>query len=333
MTLLVSVCLALINSTSIYAAKLSKDVKLGSFVLEGGNVTGIQDISGGAYDGKNIFLVNDNLLQLPSALYMLNLSSKINNMATIAPFQLNTRHSDLEAATYLDHSYIVSTSWSSNEPDYWSSQWLTKVTFNDECYCVVESKSVNLRKELLTGLKNNFPEPWFARISTSEPKSGGINLEGMSAMPNNKSSLLFGLRSPLAHPYFGSKSFGGDYSLNQGDAIIFRVDEPFGELPVFKFYKVNLDGKGVRSLEYIPELKKYAIISGVANRGNDYELWLWDMKSKPEKVKLPELDQLCRPETVVSGNIGNKNQLVIVSERSGKPCKGVEFNYLSIPII
>ena len=116
----------------------------------------------------------------------------------------------------------------------------------------------------------------------------GFNIEALSAWQGKH--LLLGLRGPL----------------RQGQAILIPLLNPAEVIakkkPVFgEMITLDLDGYGVRGMEYIPALKTYAILGGSVGDSHDCQLYLWSGRredTKPKRVKNFVLRDKFNPESV-----------------------------------
>jgi hypothetical protein len=95
----------------------------------------------------------------------------------------------------------------------------------------------------------------------------GFNIEGLSLNPT-QDKLLLGLRSPL----------------KDNKAIVLTVDHidnlfNSATLPTIspQLHSLDLNGEGIRSLNYIPRLEGYLITSGPLSKSDNinFKLWLW----------------------------------------------------------
>lgn len=116
----------------------------------------------------------------------------------------------------------------------------------------------------------------------------GFNIEALSAW--KEKHLLLGLRGPL----------------RQGKAILIPLLNPAAviekEKPVFgEIITLDLDGYGIRGMEYIPALKAYAILGGSVGDSHDGQLYLWSgsrEETKPKKIENFVLRDKFNPESV-----------------------------------
>jgi hypothetical protein len=107
------------------------------------------------------------------------------------------------------------------------------------------------------------------------PKKGGISIEGLSARPGG--GLLIAFRSPLI------KGKALVVALRNPDEVIdngapAQYDEPL---------LLDLDGRGIRSLEYWYARSSYLLIAGPESDGEeDYALMRWSgpLSTRPETL-------------------------------------------------
>lgn len=144
------------------------------------------------------------------------------------------------------------------------------------------------------------------KILALDGKKGGLNVEGLSADAEGK-TLLFGLRSPLV----GEKKL----------ALVIGVED-FGGKASIQTWELDLGGKGIRGMEYVPTLKRYMIVAGPDVKGMGYGLWTWDGSSAPQRQDVKEFDSLCRPESVTPVDVAGETWVVIGSESTGPECQG-----------
>ncbi len=89
-----------------------------------------------------------------------------------------------------------------------------------------------------------------------KPKKGGINIEGLSVMDNG--DLLLGLRSPLSAA---------------ADALVVQIELGSKAPRVVRFYKLDLDGRGIRDLKASNDA--YLLIAGNVDNGGEYSIYRW----------------------------------------------------------
>jgi hypothetical protein len=138
------------------------------------------------------------------------------------------------------------------------------------------------------------------------PEKGGINIEGLSATRDNK--LLIGFRSPLR----AGKALL--VPLENPDAL---VEEKEGVVAIFGApVELDLEGLGVRDMQYWKEKDIYLILAGSVDAGGVFKLFTWTGKpdQKPELIKGAagkSLDLSCfNPEAIVTYPNSNVFQLL-----------------------
>ena len=180
---------------------------------------------------------------------------------------------------------------------------------------------------------------------SEDPRSGGLNIEGLTRPRSRNDVLWWGLRSPLFGDTFGNPATDPGLSLAEGVAIIAKVRNPFDDDPKFDFQTLHLPtdlgDHGIRGIEWIPKLKGYVVIGGPIPAQDEYSLWRLDaaggLVRLDDDLLYPELEEafrgLCRPESVIQVSEAGKDYLVILSEESGAPCAGVAYNFIMVEIV
>jgi hypothetical protein len=282
------------------------------------------DLSGAATDGQYIIFADDGGTP---ALPNFGFNNSIRVMTSLPDVNawnlpLSTRHNDLEGATFSHDYFVVTTSLSESDP---AANLLTRFQLSGDGSAIVNEQSVNLSAALKGALRQNFGDEWYNRIDGLDPRLGGLNIEGLSRSHRGRDELIWGLRSPLFGPNFPA-------NINSGVAILAQVDDPFGTAS-FSFSTVDLQGHGVRSVEWIPALHGYVIIGGPVERGNVYSLWRLRPNADVERINLPGFSTLCRPEAVLQVSVGEVNYLVVMSEQSAAACVGTPFTIIMAEIL
>jgi hypothetical protein len=126
-----------------------------------------------------------------------------------------------------------------------------------------------------------------AKIPPKE--KGGLNIEGLATTPNQE--LLIGFRNPIV----------------QGKALLLPLTNPkelveqkatalFGE-PI----KLDLNGLGIRSLEYWPSQNCYIIVAGAYDGSDRFALYQWSglANENPQRIEVAGLPADFRPEAVL----------------------------------
>jgi hypothetical protein len=188
---------------------------------------------------------------------------------------------DIEGATWFNGRIFWITSHGRNrDGKYWFSRnqfFATTVTLNgNELNVTVDGNYTNLLDDLIAydsiynlGLAdaigvvdghvdtNNIPE--------LAPKDQGLNIEGLCAAADG-SSVLIGFRNPRPKP--DDKKLGLIIRLNNPEAVVLSGTAPDFAPPL----GVDLDGFGIRSMEYSPTLGQYLIMAGSQKAGSEKPL-------------------------------------------------------------
>jgi hypothetical protein len=154
---------------------------------------------------------------------------------------------------------------------------------------------------------------------TIAPKQGGINIEGLTTTPEG--DLLIGFRSPL------TENKGLLVALKNPLELVSQIETKaqFGE-PIL----LDLDGLGVRSIEYWSVIQAYIIIAGEVGGGPEFALCTWsgNLADKPKLINL-QLPGDFRPESVLFyPHLGDRFQLLSddgsIQRIDGQECKTIK---------
>lgn len=230
-------------------------------------------------------------------------------------------HNDVEGVAYANGYFVITTSLSSADPN---QQKTTRFKL-DNSNNIVDVTTVNLRDSMNEALRLTFGDEWYDSWKNLAAKSGGLNVEGLSASHKGGDRLVFGLRSPL---------FGGEFptDLHSGNAILATVKNPFSSHPRWDFITADFGGLGVRGVEWIPALHSYVVSAGPVEKATEYRLYQVFPNGDVRGLDLPGVDQLCRPESLIQQTKDGKDYLVVLSEDSGPECTGVPFTYIRAEI-
>lgn len=142
------------------------------------------------------------------------------------------------------------------------------------------------------------------------PKKEGLNIEGLCATPGGK-ILYIGFRNPQ---FF-------DSATSEKRAIIVPLHNPQqviekGMLPIFGPPILwNLDGLGIRSMEYSHFHKSYFIIAGPQNEAPDFALYRWSGEKEKQPIlvkKFPTDQNNFTPEALIV--FENSGRLLVLSD-------------------
>ncbi len=126
-----------------------------------------------------------------------------------------------------------------------------------------------------------------AKIAPKQP--GGLNIEGLATTPAQ--DFLIGFRNPIV----------------DGQALIIKLKnpqdlvlDPTARAQFGKPIELDLDGLGIRSLEYWPQLQQYLMVAGAYDGSDQFALYSWsgDRDSDPQRVAV-QLPADFRPEGIL----------------------------------
>ena len=146
----------------------------------------------------------------------------------------------------------------------------------------------------------------------SPEERGGLNIEGLAATPDGR--LLIGFRSPVPEGRALIVPIA-----NPSD-VIFRDREP----RLGRATTVALGGRGIRSIEYVPAMRAYAIAAGNGGGRRGFALYRWS-GAATDPARLLDgatLDGL-NPEAIVVDR-AHPERLLILSDDSGRRLGGQE---------
>lgn len=277
------------------------------------------DLSGAATNGRFIMTVDDGGKH---AEYQF-LHSMSMDLSDNVRFRLSQHHKDLEAATYQNGYFVITTSLGKVGLENKGYRLTTR--FKWDGHQVSDEVTVDLRKPLLQALMKKYPENWYQSMSISSSKKGGLNIEGLTISGEDPQSLIFAFRSPLSPKY----TQGITGATSTGKAILASVKGTFTDKPVFDFKEIDLGGHGVRGIEYFSSLQGYLILGGTTYKSDNYSLWFLPLNNKiAQPIYLHDFDKLCRPETVIPIKEKGIDIVLIFSEQAGKACINNNFNYI-----
>ena len=135
----------------------------------------------------------------------------------------------------------------------------------------------------------------------------GFNIEGLS-LNSTQDKLLLGLRSPL----------------KDNKAIVLtleNINDSFNlQTPLkisSKIHFLDLKGEAIRSLNYIPYLKGYLIVSGPVGKSKniEFKLWLWNLQENTtQRVTVDGLEGFEEAEGVAAITWNGKPRLLIMTD-------------------
>jgi hypothetical protein len=138
--------------------------------------------------------------------------------------------------------------------------------------------------------------------SNLAPKKGGLNIEGLCTTADG-SRMFIGFRNPRPN------NMALIIPLTNPEAVVLKGPKPLFQPPIL----IDLDGLGIRSIEYASDLKKYLIIAGSHEGGSDApvsHLYTYD----PENQKTHKLATFSdiTPEAIFQ--FPNSNEINLLSD-------------------
>lgn len=157
-------------------------------------------------------------------------------------------------------------------------------------------------------------EPFeFARAAKLPPEEpGGLSLEGLAAAP--RGPLLLGFRNPIHEGHALVIALGNADDLVEGRAssAVLRVAG-----------RLDLGGRGIRAIEYVPKSKMYLIVAGAFEGARDFRLYAWSGGLDEAAVGLDVDLGDCKPEElIVTEARGRRLHVELLSDDSGRKVGG-----------
>ena len=149
-----------------------------------------------------------------------------------------------------------------------------------------------------------------------------INIEGMAFDPVKK-RLVLGFRDPE----FNNMALVAFIS-NPKDVFERNAQPEFDEVAV-----LDIDGGGIRSLNYDPVLKNYVIANEVKDETGEKfsQLWTWsgNPTDEPHKISLPNLQHITNVEAVDSITINGKPHMILMGDE-GNASQKITAKYMLV---
>ena len=149
-----------------------------------------------------------------------------------------------------------------------------------------------------------------------------INIEGMAFDPMKK-RLVLGFRDPE----FNNMALVAFIS-NPKDVFERNAKPEFDEVAV-----IDIDGGGIRSLNYDPVLKTYVIANEVKDENGQKfsQLWTWsgNPTDEPQKISLPNLQHITNVEAVDSITVNGKPQMILMGDE-GNASQKITAKYMLV---
>ena len=152
--------------------------------------------------------------------------------------------------------------------------------------------------------------------STLAPEErGGLNLEGLA--PTSEGHLLLGFRNPVPD------GLALIVAMRNPAEVIGRVAPPV--LAVAG--RLDLGGRGIRAIEFVPESRTYLVIAGAYDDAHDFRMYTWSGELRDGAIGLDVEIGECKPEElIVTAVKGRRYELQLLSDDgdrdvAGKKCK------------
>jgi len=155
------------------------------------------------------------------------------------------------------------------------------------------------------------------KVPELDPKKAGVNIEGLAAGPDGK-TLILGFRNPIP----GGKAIVISL-LNPAEVVDTGAQAKFGK-PVM----LDLEGLGIRGLDYSAERGGYLISAGPHDTASRFAIYLWSGKpaEAPKKLGAVSISDF-GPEGLVV--FPDRREILLVSDDGalmvdGKECKNLD---------
>ena len=149
-----------------------------------------------------------------------------------------------------------------------------------------------------------------------------INIEGMAFDPVKK-RLVLGFRDPE----FNNMALVAFIS-NPKDVFERNAKPEFDEVAI-----LDIDGGGIRSINYDPVLKNYVIANEVKDENGQKfsQLWTWSGNpiDEPQKISLPNLQHITNVEAVDSITVNGKPQMIVMGDE-GNASQKITAKYMLV---
>jgi len=149
-----------------------------------------------------------------------------------------------------------------------------------------------------------------------------INIEGMAFDPVKK-RLVLGFRDPE----FNNMALVAFIS-NPKDVFERNAKPEFDEVAI-----LDIDGGGIRSLNYDPVLKNYVIANEVKDENGQKfsQLWTWsgNPTDEPQKISLPNLQHITNVEAVDSITVNGKPHMILMGDE-GNASQKITAKYMLV---
>mgnify|MGYP006363664017 FL=1 len=245
----------------------------------------------------------------------------INKYFTNNPKQKET---DIEGATQIRASIYWITSHGTNKEGRSKPErrqfFANKILLNNgsKSFQQVGHSYTQLVEDMLKDERlNHYQLEAAAKIPPKQ--KGGLNIEGIVATPNQE--ILIGFRNPIPQDKAILLTLKNPKDLLEKD-----VNAIFGE-PI----ELDLNGLGIRSIEYWHSQSRFIIIAGAYDGSDQFSLYQWSglEVENPQLIEVTGLPSDFRPESVLFyPNRDYQFQLISddgsIERIAGTPCKDIK---------
>jgi hypothetical protein len=263
-------------------------------------------------------------------------SGDLNKFLGLHPEEDEDDKADLEGATWLNgKAYWIASHSRSGKGKLRKQRWQFFGTqiMPDADHLVVKPTAASASSDLLEAL-NAFDSRLERKIRLDvpsdedlSPDAGGFNIEGLTSRSDGK-SMFIGLRSPL-----GSNGRAILIPLENPEGVVERGEKP----SLQRVVELDLNKRGVRSIEYSAAAGAYFIVAGPVGNEGSFDLYKWGASEKNPPVLIPGLAAALakqkigrfQPEALVVDLAGK--QLQIFSD-DGDICQSSDPRFRSIAV-
>ena len=257
------------------------------------------------------------------------------DISTGIGFDPDYPEADIEGATWLNNRIFWITSHGRNKEGVYRQGRCRFFATNiaPDGAAIVEGVYVNLLDDLIVydkqyklGLQSairttgNHASP--EKIGKLAPKKKGLNIEGLCTAADGL-RIFIGFRNP--RPLLKGRKMALIVPLGNPEAVVLKGQTPVFQPPIL----IDLDGLGIRSIEYAPNLKKYLIVAG-SHKGGDDEpvshLYAYDFE-KQQCDKLATFSDIS-PEAIFQ--FPDANDINLLSDDGTRMIDGVMNKLLPI---
>jgi len=229
---------------------------------------------------------------------------------------------DIEGATWFNNKIFWITSHGRNKDgQYWYSRYqffVTTVTkIGEQIQVTVNGNYTHLIDDLIAydsiyklglaaaiGVEDGHIDP--RQIPELAPKQKGLNIEGLSTTADGK-AILIGFRNPQPEVEGVKKAL--IIKLNNPEAVVLSGAKPDFDPPIL----LDIEGFGIRSIEYSPSLGQYVVIAGSYKSENDEPLqMLYSYEMTTGLLTVIDYFSILTPEAIFQ--FPDTNDLYILSD-------------------